>query len=73
MDDELAAVTVPSFANAALRVGILSTFTVPGVSSAETTVSPRRPLIVTGVISVSNEPSLAARFARVTDSIANAS
>jgi hypothetical protein len=38
-----AAVMVPSFLNAGLSVGILSSLTLPGPSSMEITVSPRGP------------------------------
>ena len=49
------------------------TLTVPGVSSSATTTSPRRELIVTGPISSTNTPSATAPWARVADSVANAS
>ena len=42
IDEELAAVTVPSFLNAGLSVGILATSSVKGVSSLSTTTSPLR-------------------------------
>jgi len=51
IDDELAAVTVPSLANAGLSEGILLMSQVNGVSSRATTVSPLRPLTVTEAIS----------------------
>src|SRR5210317_1058573 len=73
IDDEVAAVTVPSFLNAGRNVVILSILTLPGVSSSDTVTSPRRELIVTGAISSANEPSATARFARVADSVAKAS
>jgi hypothetical protein len=43
IEDELAAVTVPSFANAGFSVGILLMSQVNGVSSRAMTVSPLRP------------------------------
>ena len=51
MDEELAAVTVPSLPKAGFRVGIFSTDTVNGVSSRSTTRSPLRSVTVTGAIS----------------------
>ena len=51
IDDDDAAVTVPSLRNAGLSVAIFARSTVNGVSSLSTTVSPLRPLTVTGVIS----------------------
>jgi hypothetical protein len=43
IDDEFAAVTVPSFANAGLSVEIFSMFALNGCSSRSMTVSPLRP------------------------------
>ena len=56
MDELEAAVMVPSFLKAGLSVGILSSLTLPGPSSMEITVSPARPLTVTGVISAAKAP-----------------
>ena len=72
-DDEVAAVTVPSLPKAGRRLGILSTLTVPGVSSSATVTSPRRVLIVTAATSSAKSPSATARCARLADSVANAS
>ena len=52
-DDE-AAVTVPSFLNAARKPGILPMLQLGGSWSSLTTVSPRRDVTVTGVISALN-------------------
>src|SRR5271165_4553813 len=71
--EELAAVTVPSFLNAGLRVGILATSRVKGVSSLSTTTSPLRVLVVTGAISAVKSPLLVAASARRTDSAAKSS
>ena len=73
IDDDVAAVTVPSLAKAARRVGILSMLTVPGVSSDSTVTSPLRVLNVIGEISSANVPSATAACARLTDAMANAS
>ena len=73
MEEELAAVTVPSLLNAGFMLGIFSTSQVPGVSSRAITVSPLRPFTVRGATSVSNSPPCMARMARRTDSVANAS
>ncbi|MNE71809.1 hypothetical protein D3C80_1677110 [compost metagenome] len=66
----LAAVMVPSFLNAAFRLGILSRLAVSGCSSSFTTTSPLRVATVTGTISESSEPSLIAAWARFSDSMA---
>src|ERR1700684_4629098 len=66
--EELAAVTVPSFLNAGLSVGILEISRVNGVSSLSTTTSPLRVLAVTGAISAAKLPPLTAGSARRTDS-----
>ena len=58
IEDEEAAVTVPSLRNAGFSVGILARSTVNGVSSLSTTVSPLRPLTVTGVISAAKAPAV---------------
>src|SRR5450759_1879481 len=69
----LAAVMVPSFLKAGLRLAILSSLTLPGPWSIEITVSPARPLIVTGAISAANAPDLVAACARCTLVVAKAS
>lgn len=51
IDEELAAVTVPSFLKAGFRVGIFSGMALVGASSVSITVSPLRPATVTGAIS----------------------
>ena len=56
--------TVPSFLNAGLRVGIFSGMALVGASSMSTTVSPLRPATVTGVISHLKLPSSVAARAR---------
>ena len=73
--DELeAAVMVPfSFLNAGLSVGILSSLTLPGPSSMAISVSPPRPLTVTGTISSLNRPVSVAFLARSTLAMAKAS
>ena len=69
IDEALAAVTVPSLANAGLSSGILSRRALPGCSSMRD--SP--PLTATGVTSASNMPPAIAACARVVDRIAHAS
>ena len=56
MDDALAAVMVPSFANAGRRPGIFSMLALNGCSSLSTTVSPLRLFTVTGTISALFRP-----------------
>ena len=56
IDDELAAVTVPSLLKAGFKAEILLMSQVEGVSSVVTTCSPLRLLTVTGVISAANAP-----------------
>ena len=73
MELELAAVTVPPSRKAGLRPGILSGFAFSGCSSTATTVSPWRVFTVTGSISAAKVPSSIAVFARLRDSMANAS
>src|SRR5689334_17716415 len=73
IDDDVAAVTVPTLLNAGRRVGILSSFTVKGVSSSLTTSSPLRPLTVTGEISSLNAPDFDASTARSVERLAYAS
>ena len=64
--DDDAAVSTPSLPNAARRPGIFATSILPGSSSVSTTVSPLRPLTVTGTISASNAPDACAACARRT-------
>ena len=72
--DELdAAVMVPSFLKAGLSDAIFSSLTLPGVSSLLMTVSPVRPLTVTGVISALKAPDSPACLARCTLRVAKAS
>jgi hypothetical protein len=73
MELALAAVTVPSFLNAGLSVGIFSGMALNGPSSRLICSTPLRPLISTGTISKSKLPSSLARRARLSDSSANAS
>ncbi len=73
MEEELAAVTVPSLRNAGLSCGILPMSQVNGVSSVSTMRSALRLFTATGVISALNFPSFTAANARRTDSVANAS
>ena len=73
IDEELAAVTVPSLPKAGLSAGMRPMSQVPGVSSRAITVSPFLPLTVRGAISASNSPESTARSARRTDSAAKAS
>ncbi|CFO08449.1 Uncharacterised protein [Bordetella pertussis] len=73
IDDELAAVTVPSFLKAGLSVGIFSGMALVGASSVSITVSPLRPATVTGVISHLKLPSSLAARARRSDSSEKAS
>src|SRR5471032_2133845 len=73
IDDDEAAVMVPSFLNAGRSVGIFSTLAFIGPSSLSMMVSPLRPDTVTGAISHLKWPSAVAATARRTDSIANAS
>ncbi len=56
---------VPSLAKAGFSCGILSGRPRPGASSVSTTVSPARPLIVTGTISSLNPPLSIAALARL--------
>ena len=71
MLDEVAAVIVPSFLNAAFRPGILSSLALNGCSSNLMTVSPDLPGIVTGAISQAKLPSSLAFFERSVELIAN--
>ena len=56
IDEELAAVTVPSGRKAGFSVGIFSGRAVCGCSSSETSVAPPRALTVTGAISAAKAP-----------------
>ena len=64
---------MPSFLNAGLSAGILSSLTLPGPSSLLITVSPARVFTVTGTISSANAPDSVAFCARVTEATAKAS
>jgi len=64
---------VPSFLKAGLSEGILSSLILPGPSSMEITVSPARPLTVTGTISALKAPDSVAALARCTLVVAKAS
>ena len=70
IEDEVAAVIVPSLAKAGLSAGILSGLPLPGASSVSTMVSPARDLTVTGAISAVKAPSDTAACARRSDSMA---
>ena len=67
IDDEFAAVTVPSLRNAGFRCGIFSGRAFPGCSSSVTCTSPLRVFNVTAAISPSNAPLSCAAFARLRD------
>jgi hypothetical protein len=73
MLDDVAAVIVPSFLNAGLRPGILSSLALNGCSSNLITVSPALPGIDTGAISHAKLPSSFAFFERSVELIANLS
>ncbi len=64
---EVAAVIVPSLANAGLSCGILSGLPLPGASSVSTVTSPARVVTVTGAISSANAPEAIAAPARASD------
>ena len=66
----LAAVIVPPGLKAGFSPAILSRRALKGCSSWRTTVSPPRPLSVTGAISQSKEPSSLAVLARVVEAMA---
>ena len=70
IEEALAAVMVPSFANAGRKVGIFSILALNGCSSFSTTVSPLRDLTVTGTISAVFKPPSIAALARDKDMIA---
>ena len=73
IDDELAAVTVPFFAKAALSVGIRSISTAKGPSSLSMMTLPARLVTLTGITSQSKPPSVQACLARRVDRIAKSS
>ncbi len=74
MPEALAAVTVPSLVKAGRSRVIVSRFASWRIySSSLTTVSPRRPLIVTGTISSLNRPDFCAALAFCCDPSANSS
>ena len=73
MDELDAAVMVPSFLKAGLRLVTLSSRALPGLSSVSITVSPARVLTVTGAISAANAPDWMAACARCTLAMAKAS
>ena len=70
IEEEVAAVTVPSLLKAGRSVGILSSFTLKGVSSSFTISSPARPLTVTGAISSTKAPDFEALTARSVEVLA---
>src|SRR5690606_13833005 len=70
IDDEVAAVTVPSLRKAGRSDGILAGSALKGDSSRSTVTSPLRPAIFTGAISHWKLPSSFAVRARRVDSIA---
>ena len=70
---EAAVMVPPSLLKAGLSVAILSSLTLPGPSSIAISVSPPRPLTVTGVISALKRPSAVACLARSTLAMAKAS
>ena len=74
MPEAFAAVTVPSFEKAGRSLAIASTVTPAfGYSSVSTTMSPLRPLIVTGTISSLNLPAFCAASALFCEAVANSS
>jgi hypothetical protein len=73
IEEELAAVTVPSLRKAGFNCGIFAISQVKGVSSRSTSVSPLRPFTVTGTISARNAPFSIAASARCTERAANVS
>src|SRR5260221_13834622 len=66
IDDDEAAVTVPSLANAGFRVGIFSGLHWPGGSSVSSTTSPALPLTVTPAISALKAPLVTAVWGALT-------
>ena len=60
MEEALAAVTVPSLSKAGRNEGIFSGLPRPGSSSLSMVTTPLRPLISTGTISASSQPSFTA-------------
>ncbi len=73
IDEELAAVTVPSLRKAGFSVGIFSRLALKGCSSLSMTVSPFLPDTVTGAISQAKPPLVFASLARVVEAMANLS
>ena len=73
IEEEFAAVTVPSLAKAGLSMGILAGSALRGCSSDAISTSPPRMAIFTGTISSVNEPSSCACLARISDWVAKAS
>jgi len=71
MLDDVAAVIEPSFLNAGLRPGILSSLALNGCSSNLISVSPLLPGTATGAISQAKLPSSLAFFERSVELIAN--
>jgi hypothetical protein len=70
IDDEVAAVMVPSFLNAGLSDGILSSLALKGCSSRSILVSPLADATLTGAISQAKLPSSLAALARCVLAIA---
>ena len=66
LDELEAAVMVPSFLKAGFKLVTLSSLTLPGPSSIDTTRSPLRSLTVTDAISLANAPEAVASLARCT-------
>ena len=73
IDDDEAAVTVPSLLNAGFNEGIFSGLHRPGGSSVASCTSPPFPDTVTGAISATKAPLATAPCARLTLSAAKAS
>src|SRR5260221_10828354 len=67
MEVEFAAVTLPSFLKAGLRVGIFSKLALNGCSSVLMNLSSLPALIAIGVVSQANQPSLFAACALFKD------
>ena len=70
IEDEFAAVTVPSLRKAGLSVGIFSRLALNGCSSFSMNFSSLPTLIASGVVSQANQPSLFAFCARWSEVIA---
>ena len=73
IEDELAAVTVPSLRKAGFSVGIFSGRAVRGCSSSATSDVPPRPVTSTGAISAAKAPDACASRARVSEASAYSS